>query len=186
MMTQKCSPLLSPNLIDQIFSDSWLYSVNSFFIIEPQTGSYDERLLNDKTMVEQAQLIKAQFLLGSTIIVKNIESFTTELKRKCEVLGKGSMVDAHMYLNKFKESLSFDFHTDETDVIIHLAYGFKKIEIIKDDIVSTHTLAAGDELFIPKGLKHRAINLAPSCSFSFGIKEDSFFIPGGITKDDFF
>jgi mannose-6-phosphate isomerase-like protein (cupin superfamily) len=184
MKIQKFSHLFSDKLFNDIFSNSQLYEKDSFYYIDPLTLSYDQSKLTTKTFVEKAALIKEMYNLGSTIIVKNLESFNPTIVNKCNELG--DVINLHMYLCKDDGSVSFDFHSDDSDVLIHLLYGSKKFELKEEGVIKSITLSAGDEIFIKKGTSHRAISLSASCLLSFGFSESSFYVPGGLNFLDCF
>ena len=80
---------------------------------------------------------------------------------------------------------SFDFHIDDTDVWLKMLYGEKVILCKGSDGIERHHLKAADELFIKKGVFHKAEPMGPSCMLSFGYNGKVFYqVSGGITLED--
>jgi ribosomal protein L16 Arg81 hydroxylase len=180
------APIISPDEVAALFASGELHQSRSFFIIEKDTGTYDTRRVQENFIAE-AQAVAEAFRSGSSIIVKNLEHRTAAIRRRCAELGP--RVDVHLYLVPPAGGSSFDFHTDDRDVLVHLAYGRKRFvtreqgpEGVREQ---SFELAAGDELFIPQGVLHRAIPQGASCLLSFGIPRDEDYpVPGGITVLD--
>jgi len=77
----------------------------------------------------------------------------------------------HLYLVPENGESSFNYHSDDRDVLVHLVYGRKQF-FIKDSKGEERSvlLEAEDELSIPKGTLHKAIPRGASCLLSFGIE----------------
>jgi mannose-6-phosphate isomerase-like protein (cupin superfamily) len=176
------SCLLRPEEIEVIFSDGWFYENASFYILDRTTQSYDV-LRKERSFLDEARALSRAFRAGDSIIVKNLEGFNQEIRMKCAALGP--RVDVHLYLVPPGGDASFDFHRDDRDVWVHLVYGRKRFITRSSDIEQCWDLSAGDELYIPMGVLHRAVPMGPSALMSFGVpREATFSIPGGITLAD--
>ncbi|WP_127714889.1 hypothetical protein [Halobacteriovorax sp. HLS] len=184
MKTLECSPLLSSDDIEKIFKSSHLFSLNSFYTIDPTTRTYDANI-KFESYIEYSTFIRKSFLAGETIIVKNLENFTPKIRMRCSELS--SNVDVHMYLVPPEGRSSFQYHIDDRDVEIEMIYGEKDFFIKENEREKVVTLKKSDRLTIPKGTFHKAVPKGPSCLLSFGILEPiNYDIPGGITQEDLF
>lgn len=180
MKTQKYLPLLSTLEISQIFEDGLLYEQNSFFVISKKSLTYDTQRTSNN-FLEEAQYIRSSFLNGHTVVVKNLENYSKAIKTKCIELGGN--VDVHLYLGVSDKALSFPFHKDDRDVLVHLLYGEKVFYFSPED--KQILLKKGGELFIGKGQLHRAKPRMATCLLSFGIAERlTYPILGGIQVSD--
>lgn len=84
---------------------------------------------------------------------------------------------AHLFYNP-KNGPSFDEHTDPVDVIIHCLDGCKTIEVEGVE----HQLKPEEEILIPAGTKHKAINREKALMISYGINDTE--THGNIRQDD--
>lgn len=166
MMKQKYSYLLSPQELVEIFSSGTLFEAGSFFIIDPETNTYNE-YRKTGPMEEESKLLFQKYSEGATLIVRNLEHFNEPIRSYCAKLGR--FVDVHMYLVPPNGNAAFEYHKDDCDVIVHLVYG-KKTFYIKDSEgnETEHVLHAGDELFIKQNTYHKAKPHSASCLLSFG------------------
>jgi len=175
------NPLMTKIEIAELFSDSRLYELKSFQIIKKETLNYDINRDRGGFLEEACNLRKA-FLSGHTIIVNNLEITHKQLREKAAKLGRE--VNIHLYLVPQNGSTSFPFHKDDRDVLVHLLYGTKDFEIIEQIEPVQHTLKSGDELFIKRGVQHRAIVRGGSALLSFGmVPENHYEVYGSITED---
>lgn len=184
MKKQSSMPLLNKQEIAEIFSSSFLYENKSFFVIDKETSSYDTKR-SSKNFIEEASYVRSKFQSGHTIIVKNLESYNTKIRKKCAELGPD--VDVHMYLVSEIGDSSFLFHKDDRDVLIHMLYGEKDFFFRMDSSLHETSTKLGpcEELFIPQGQQHKALPKGSSCLLSFGIKKNiDYFVPGGVLEID--
>lgn len=181
-LTRATSCLLRPEEIETIFSQGWFYENASFFILDRGTLTYDA-LRKERSFLEEARALSRAFQEGNSIIVKNLEGLNQQIRMRCAELGP--RVDAHLYLVPPRGGSSFDFHRDDRDVRVNLAYGKKRFITLEDGTEHIWDLSAGDELAIPMGVLHRAVPLGPSALISFGIPRETHYpVPGGITWED--
>jgi hypothetical protein len=182
MNQQGFMPLLSKLEISQIFNDGHLLELGSFHVIDKVTKTYD---INRKrgSFLEEAAFIRTAYQDGHTIIVKNLEHYNEQIRRQSVNLGRD--VSVHLYLVPPKGSDSFDFHIDDTDVWLKMLYGEKKVFCKTASGVEEHHLKSEDELFIKKGVFHKAEPMGASCMLSFGYNGKVFYqVSGGITLED--
>ena len=76
-------------------------------------------------------------------------------------------VNCHAYISFARNSDVFGFHDDLDDVYIWQCYGTTDWEVPKYNI--QNTLLPGQMIYIPAGVKHRAIVTGPRISVSFSI-----------------
>jgi len=79
--------------------------------------------------------------------------------------GHYGYVSAHLFLSP-KDSLSFPMHVDLDDVVIYMVEGRK--EFLTE--CGNFMLEEGHMLYIPRGVKHQAINHEQSVMLSFGLE----------------
>ncbi len=182
MKKHQYTPLLTDLEIESIFADGPLYERGSFFVVDKETASYDT-LKAERNFFQEAAETREAFLSGHTIIIKNLESFNLNIRLKAASLGP--KVDVHMYLVPPGGTSSFPFHTDERDVLVKIVYGEKTFVLQEAGGERSYHLATNDELFIPKGIYHKAIPSGPSCLLSFGIEKPIHYnVTGGIRAGD--
>ena len=175
--------ILSFREIELLFQSSYFYNNQLIYAIDPITRSYQTDI-NYSNFIQYAQKIREAFLNGQTIILKGLEGFHPMVAQKA--ISYGPNVDAHMYLTNSAGSISFDFHEDERDVHIYMAKGSKLFELKTNSGIEKYTLQEGQELYIPKGVFHRAQSLSPTIMISFGKEaQPHFMVPGGISASDF-
>lgn len=144
---------LSLEEINEILSSSYLFDLKSFYIIDRNTRQY-ETDRDVYTYISEAETVKQAFKNGHTIVVKNLEHFSTKIFDKCLQYGRGT--DAHLYLTPKCGGVSFDYHKDDRDVLLLMLYG-EKIMWIKEKAGEQKVcLGPGEELFIAKNHMHRA------------------------------
>lgn len=174
--------LLDKKEIEKIFNDGYLYECNSFFFIDKIKKECNSNLKFDNYL-DYALEIREKFLLGHTVVVLNLENFNEAIRKKCALLGRD--VDAHMYLVPKNGEDAFDFHVDDRDVYVNMVYGRKKFLLKENDNIKEYDLSEGSELFIKKGVEHKAVPQGPSCLVSFGVNVREYYpIWGGITEND--
>ncbi len=183
MKTQNFYSLLKPEDILNILSSGKLFEKASFHYIEKESKTYDQK--RDKSnFLSEANLIYEKYKTGHTIIIKNLEGFNLNIRKRAAQLGAN--VDVHMYLVPPSGESSFPFHQDEKDVVIHMVYGEKTFILKNEEVEKSIHLQAGDELKISKDTWHRAIPQGASCLLSFGIpREINYEIPTPFIKTDF-
>ncbi|MFN8847101.1 MAG: JmjC domain-containing protein [Bdellovibrionales bacterium] len=181
--------LLSYREIELIFQSSYFYQNQLIYVVDPKTRTYQTDI-NYQNFIEYADHIRQSFHLGCTIILKGLEGFHPLVAQKA--LSYGPNVDAHLYLTKSAGSISFDFHEDDRDVYIHMIKGTKVFEIKNQNrnqnqgLIEKQILKEGQELYIPKGVLHRAQSLGMSIMISFGREALHYFaLPGGLQVSDF-
>ena len=156
--------------------------MNSFHYIENDL-TYDKNR-QEESFIEESKLLYKKYSEGHTIIVKNLEHFNENIRKKAAELGP--YVDVHMYLTPKSAEASFPYHTDKRDVLIHMIYGEKTFALKKENEEEMHALKANDELFLPKQYAHKAIPNGASCLLSFGMKElNNYSIPTEFSENDF-
>ncbi|MCY1272367.1 hypothetical protein D9M68_17600 [compost metagenome] len=74
-------------------------------------------------------------------------------------------VTCHLFLSP-EGSLSFPMHTDTDDVVIYMVKGRKVFEGEHGNL----DVMTGESIFIPRGVKHRAVNTNESVMLSFGLE----------------
>jgi mannose-6-phosphate isomerase-like protein (cupin superfamily) len=174
--------LLTKKEIENIFNDGFLYENNSFFVIDKNKKEYNTNLVFE-TYLETASYIRKYFLEGHTIVVKNLENYNKNIRHRCADLGRD--VDVHMYLVPTNGEDSFNFHTDDREVIIEMIYGKKDFIFRNKETLQHHSLREGDTLKIPLGVEHKAVPKGSSCLLSFGINTREYYsIYGGIRNSD--
>lgn len=175
-------PLLRKIDIEDIFNDGELYEMNSFFIIDKNTKTYDVNIRHS-SYLETAEYIRNSYLNGHTVVVKNLEKLFSNIRWKAATLGRS--VDVHMYLVPPGGDDSFDFHEDDRHVLVHMCYGTKIFTIKDGDNEKHFNLDLGDELYMPHKTIHKATPNGPSCLLSFGIDPREYYkIYGGIRRSD--
>jgi hypothetical protein len=101
--------------------------------------------------------------------IEGIERLNRILYSECQRLGGNfghyGPVTCHLFRSP-KDSISFPMHEDLDDVVVHMVKGKKIFESPSGDL----ELLEGESIFIPRGTKHRAINVEASVMLSFGIE----------------
>lgn len=160
-------PLISESDVTEILQNSYLHDLKSHFIVS-KDGSYDDRdMFVFGIAPDRIKLLSTAYNQGLTILVKDLENWNQDIQAKCRAFGFST--NTHMYLSPAKGT-GFAWHTDDRDVYVFLQKGEKHFEIEEwDGEISSYTLTAGSELFIPYGAKHRAKSEAASIHLSFGV-----------------
>tara|TARA_R100000655_G_scaffold4403_1_gene14136 strand:+ start:1723 stop:2421 length:699 start_codon:yes stop_codon:yes gene_type:complete len=88
----------------------------------------------------------------------------------------GGAADAHFYCSYSEKSNSFKEHADLDDNFLVHANGSVRWTVYnslenKEDDITEHDLTVGDLLYIPKGLKHKAIPLSKRISISVPLNQ---------------
>lgn len=101
--------------------------------------------------------------------IEGIERHSALLYLECHRLG-GALdhrgpVTCHLFRSP-KDSTSFPLHEDLDNVVVHMVRGRKIFESPSGDLV----LNEGESIFIPRGVKHRAVNVEASLMLSFGLE----------------
>ena len=174
--------ILNSEDFDSIFSNSYLFETNSFFVIDKKTKTYDTSI-KFTNFLDYAKYIRDSYLSGHTIIVKNLELVSHKIKK--ESTKHGLNVNVHMYLVPENGEDSFDYNKDDRDVYIHMLYGHKSFSIKRMNNEVNYDLSEGDTLYIAKGEVHKAIPQGKSCLLSFGVHHDVIYqVPFSLTFDD--
>lgn len=146
--------------INKILTNQNLIEKNSFYVVK--AGAYENFERSNDPLVE-IERVSSALRSSETIIVKNLETWNHKLQVACSLLG--DQVSAHMYISP-DNGTAFDFHEDDSDVIIHMVHGIKGFQF---EGKASFGLKQGETLHIPMGTRHRAINAGWSCHVSFGI-----------------
>lgn len=103
------------------------------------------------------------------IKIEGIERLTSITFSECCRLANNfnhyGSVTCHMFKSP-QDSISFPLHEDLDDVVVHMVKGRKIFESPSGDL----ELLEGESIFIPRGTKHRAINVEASLMLSFGLE----------------
>lgn len=144
--------------IDEIVSSLHYYEHGLMWCI--QRGS-TQQIFN--------QLEYLEFSQDKPVKIEGMERFNRTLYHASLELAKhfnhAGPVSCHLFLSP-KDSLSFPFHEDMEDVVIYMVSGGKSFEGVSGKV----DLAAGDSIFIPRGVEHRAVNTTSSVMLSFGLE----------------
>lgn len=170
-LTSKLMPF-GKKLIDKVgvldaMRNEYLHDIHSHFIVNKE-GNYDDTVFNRGLVPERIEELEKAYKGGSTIVVKEMENWNPAIMRRCREFK--SYVDVHMYVTP-GNGTTFDWHTDDKHVYIHMQIGEKLFEVEEPDgTISSYLLKAGDLLFIPYGAKHRALaNSVSSVHLGFGV-----------------
>jgi hypothetical protein len=158
-------PILTRKEVADLFSTSYFYENQLIYAIDPRTRTYQVDK-NFSNLIDYAKFIRESYLSGLTIILKGLEVYSPQVALAAAKIGAG--VNAHMYLTRSADSVSFDFHEDDRDVLIHMLYGEKVFELKRSDGVEKVIVDSEKPLFIPKGCFHRAQALGETGMISFG------------------
>jgi hypothetical protein len=117
--------------------------------------------------------IAAELRRGSSITIRGLEHSWPSVKRTCRdlELELGHPIQANGYLSP-AGSLGYPLHHDIHDVFVLQTAGGKEWEVNQPTGQSRFALAAGDCLYQPQGLPHRA--WATDCTslhVSFGVRQ---------------
>jgi len=104
--------------------------------------------------------------ISALIAEKN--TLKIEMYEKIVDYNEGTM---HIFYNPI-DGPSFEEHTDPVDVVIYCCDGNKILEIEG----STKLLNPGEQVEIPKGTKHRALNTQEALIFSYGISDTKIYL----------
>lgn len=103
------------------------------------------------------------------IKVEGCERLNMELYLACDRLNRSynrfGPVTCHLFKSP-KDSISFPLHEDLDDVVVHMVKGRKIFESPSGNL----ELNEGESIFIPRGVKHRAVNVEESLMLSFGLE----------------
>lgn len=144
-------------LVEMLYNAT-LYAQNLVFFID------------DKGLVHRAnsfgEILSAE---NPTVKIEGMERFSSEIFKKgislSEKYDHFGPVTCHLFYAKEK-SPSFGVHSDPDDVIILCLEGRKRM-IVED---KEYILLPGDELYIPRGTLHQALNEDESLTLSFGLE----------------
>ena len=114
---------------------------------------------------------------GSIILTK-ASQLTPEISSIAGAIEEhfGGAADAHFYCSYSEKSNSFKEHADLDDNFLVHANGSVRWTVYnslenKEDDITEHDLTVGDLLYIPKGLKHKAIPLSKRISISVPLNQ---------------
>lgn len=137
---------------------------NAFHVI---VDSCYENIDRNNSHLDEIDRVRKALDTGKTVIVKDLELWGGPITEACNALGK--QVTAHMYISP-ANGTKFEYHTDDTDVVIALLHGTKFFEFQGHGM--KRMLTAGQMLPIPMNKFHRADpRNSWSCHISFGIPE---------------
>lgn len=143
--------------VDELLSSSYPYDQGLVKIVR-DGGSFDAFSLMDVLHYEDRPLK-----------VEGIERFNLMLYNECQRLGTHfnhvGPLSCHLFRSP-KGSISFPLHEDLDDVVVHMVKGRKIFESPSGDL----ELLEGESIFIPRGVKHRAVNVEASLMLSFGLE----------------
>ncbi|MBX3040728.1 MAG: hypothetical protein KF789_08500 [Bdellovibrionaceae bacterium] len=108
--------------IPLILNTEYLYDNHSLFLIEPDGQYEDSRRHGLGSVPEQIEQIAIAYRDGYSVIVKDLENWSTRLQSACAQLGPN--VNVHLYLSGPVAS-SLDWHADDRDVQIVMIHGEK-------------------------------------------------------------
>jgi mannose-6-phosphate isomerase-like protein (cupin superfamily) len=115
------------------------------------------------------QMEYLEFSQDNPVKIEGIERFNKTIYHASLALGMylnhDGPVSCHLFLSP-KDSLSFPFHQDMEDVVIYMVSGGKSFEGVSGEVEMT----AGDSIYIPRGVLHRAVNTNSSVMLSFGLE----------------
>lgn len=170
MKQQKCLPLLNDEEIKYLIYNYYLYERGSFFVIHKEKKGYDLDK-NFPDIASEIAYIREAIESGHTIVIKNMEDFNERIEAQAKRFGEGT--DVHLYMVPDDKGDSFDWHTDDREVMATVVKGKKKFErevtIGNKTNIQEHFLEEGDWVHIPKGMPHKATPIGPSILLSFGI-----------------
>lgn len=133
---------------------------------------YDQgliKIVRDAGMYDAFSIMDVLEHEDKPLKIEGIERLNFIMHSECQRLGnhfrhKGP-VTCHMFRSP-KDSISFPMHEDLDDVVVHMVKGRKIFESPSGDL----ELLEGESIFIPRGVKHRAINVEASLMLSFGLE----------------
>jgi len=144
--------------IDDVLSSPYAYEQEMVKIILPQGDTLTARSIMDVLKHENC-----------VMKIEGYEKLTQRLFQFCKStakhLGHKGPVTCHLFKSP-KGSASFPMHTDPDHVFLVMVEGTKAIETPE----RTWTLKAGDNLYLPAGTPHRAINVEDSIMLSVGLE----------------
>lgn len=162
LFSDKRKPLVSIEEINQILTNENLIERNSFHVVN---NSMYENFDRSNTHLDEISRITQALEAGKTIIVKDLEMWGGAITDTCRSMGQ--LVTAHMYLSP-PNGTAFDFHVDDTDVVVCMLYGAKSFEFKNRPM--KRLVPSGTSIYIPQGVEHRAKQgNGWSCHISFGI-----------------
>jgi mannose-6-phosphate isomerase-like protein (cupin superfamily) len=143
--------------VDALLSSQYPYDQGLIKIVR-DGGSFDAFSLMDVLSSED-----------KPIKVEAMERFNQKLYDECYRLASYfdhfGPVTCHLFKSP-KDSTSFPLHEDLDDVVVHMVRGKKIFESPSGDF----ELLEGESIFIPRGVKHRAVNVEDSLMLSFGLE----------------
>lgn len=165
--------------VTEMICSEYLLDQRAHHIVIYENTYDDSKSAQHGTIPERIKRIEQAFNQSQTIVIKELEHWSRSIETTAAQLGSGANV--HLYFSPV-QGTSFGWHVDDRDVYILMQVGEKVIEVEEiDGSISRHQLTVGSELFIPYGLKHRALpSDVVSVHLSFG------FWPKGISiKSDY-
>lgn len=107
-----------------------------------------------------------------TVKIESMEKYSETLynytKELSKIYNHSGPVTCHIFWARKGDS-SFPEHVDLDDVVIHCAQGIKHMSIEGKDVF----LKEDEEVLIPYGTKHQAMNTSDSIMLSFGLERFS-------------
>lgn len=156
----------SSEVVEMICSE-YLLTQRAHHIVVFENTYDDSKATQHGSIPERIKKIEQAFNQSQTIVIKELEYWSRPIETTAALLGKGANV--HLYFSPI-QGTSFGWHVDDRDVYILMQLGEKVIEVEEiDGSLSRHVLTVGSELYIPYGLKHRALpSDVVSIHLSFG------------------
>lgn len=132
---------------------------------------------------------------GATLVLENVERSQPQLSRLLDALSAELLLDCHfnLYLS-YPGQIGYPIHYDSHDFLILQIAGSKKWQIFEktlsdaqihpqaprhnqpewQNLIQTHTLTAGDVLYVPKGFWHQVqAEHEPSLHLTLGLYPDT-------------
>jgi mannose-6-phosphate isomerase-like protein (cupin superfamily) len=108
-----------------------------------------------------------------TIKIESMEKYSPEFWQVAKNIASDynhqGPVTCHLFWVRTPEAHSFPEHVDLDDVVLFCLRGTKHMTVEGSEVV----INAGEELYIPKGTKHQALNKSDSIMLSFGLERFS-------------
>lgn len=167
LISARHQPMVNINDVSEMICNEYLMVQRAHHIVVFE-NTYDDSLLAQYGSIpDRIKKIEQAFNQSQTIVIKELEHWSSAIENTSNQLGAGANV--HLYFSPVKGT-SFGWHQDDRDVFILMQLGQKTIEVEEiDGSLSVHHLKPGFELYIPYGLKHRALpSDVVSIHLSFG------------------
>lgn len=105
-----------------------------------------------------------------TVKIQSMEKYNRKIFDYCfqikQTRNHNGPITCHAF-RAYKDSVSFNLHTDPDDVFLYVVEGSKCMQV-EDEIFR---LGVGETIFIPANTPHRALNEDDSLMLSFGLEK---------------